>query len=91
MGEKASETDFQTGGIVNSDQGSSFMKKRVVIDVRRPSEIEKERHDLPVVMMEQEIMEAINENSSIILCGETGCGKTTQIPQVWCLCKFFSI
>ncbi|KAI3973320.1 hypothetical protein MKX01_020695 [Papaver californicum] len=32
-------------------------------------------------MMEQEIMEAINENSVIILCGETGCGKTTQVPQ----------
>lgn len=91
MGEKASETDFQTGGIVNSGQESSFIKKRVVVNVRRPSEIEKERYNLPVVMMEQEIMEAINENSSIILCGETGCGKTTQVPQVWCLYNFFRI
>jgi len=33
-------------------------------------------------MMEQEIMEAIYENSVVILCGETGCGKTTQVPQV---------
>ncbi|CAJ2662051.1 unnamed protein product [Trifolium pratense] len=32
-------------------------------------------------MMEQEIMEAINYNSSVIVCGETGCGKTTQVPQ----------
>lgn len=27
-------------------------------------------------------MEAIYENSVVILCGETGCGKTTQVPQV---------
>ncbi|KAJ6710538.1 hypothetical protein OIU74_011412 [Salix koriyanagi] len=32
-------------------------------------------------MMEQEIMEAINEQSTVIICGETGCGKTTQVPQ----------
>ncbi|KAJ8763081.1 hypothetical protein K2173_023286 [Erythroxylum novogranatense] len=28
-----------------------------------------------------EIMEAVNEDSTIIICGETGCGKTTQVPQ----------
>ncbi|KAL8241184.1 hypothetical protein R6Q59_014539 [Mikania micrantha] len=37
--------------------------------------------DLPIVMMEQEIMEAIYENISVIICGETGCGKTTQVHQ----------
>ncbi|KAJ7951720.1 ATP-dependent RNA helicase [Quillaja saponaria] len=26
-------------------------------------------------------MEAINEHSIVILCGETGCGKITQVPQ----------
>lgn len=48
----------------------------------RPHEVEKARRDLPIIMMEQEIMEAIYENSVVILCGETGCGKTTQVPQV---------
>ncbi|KAI7989852.1 ATP-dependent RNA helicase DEAH13 [Camellia lanceoleosa] len=53
----------------------------VVVHVSRPKEIENKRKDLPIVMMEQEIMEAINENISVIICGETGCGKTTQVPQ----------
>lgn len=53
----------------------------VVVHVSRPDEIENKRKDLPIVMMEQEIMEAINENSTVIICGETGCGKTTQVPQ----------
>ncbi|WOG94720.1 hypothetical protein DCAR_0314017 [Daucus carota subsp. sativus] len=53
----------------------------IVVHVSRPMEIENTRKDLPIVMMEQEIMEAINENISVIICGETGCGKTTQVPQ----------
>ncbi|XVF72676.1 hypothetical protein PTKIN_Ptkin12aG0139200 [Pterospermum kingtungense] len=52
-----------------------------VVHVSRPDEVERKRKDLPIVMMEQEIMEAINENSAVIICGETGCGKTTQVPQ----------
>ncbi|CAM0944286.1 unnamed protein product [Alopecurus aequalis] len=53
----------------------------IVVPVSRPQEVEKARRDLPIIMMEQEIMEAIYENSVVILCGETGCGKTTQVPQ----------
>ncbi|GLU07336.1 hypothetical protein SLE2022_242980 [Rubroshorea leprosula] len=52
-----------------------------VVHVSRPDEVENKRKDLPIVMMEQEIMEAINENPTVIVCGETGCGKTTQVPQ----------
>ncbi|CAN0892507.1 ATP-dependent RNA helicase DEAH13 [Linum grandiflorum] len=52
-----------------------------VVHVKRPEEVETTRKDLPIIMMEQEIMEAINENLTVIICGETGCGKTTQVPQ----------
>ncbi|KAK6120171.1 hypothetical protein DH2020_046077 [Rehmannia glutinosa] len=47
----------------------------------KSTDVEEQRTGLPIVMMEQEIMEAINENISVIICGETGCGKTTQVPQ----------
>lgn len=53
-----------------------------VVHVSRPEEVEEKRKDLPIVMMEQEIMEAINDHLTVIICGETGCGKTTQVPQV---------
>ncbi|KAH9624988.1 hypothetical protein KSS87_004831 [Heliosperma pusillum] len=52
-----------------------------VIHVLRPKEVVNGRKDLPIIMMEQEIMEAINSHRSVIICGATGCGKTTQIPQ----------
>lgn len=72
------------GSISNLVNGHSSRVRTapIVIHVSRPMEIENTRKDLPIVMMEQEIMEAINENISVILCGETGCGKTTQVPQV---------
>lgn len=53
----------------------------MVVPVSRSKDVENQRKNLPIVMMEQEIMEAINENMSVIICGETGCGKTTQVPQ----------
>ncbi|CAM6100679.1 unnamed protein product [Calypogeia fissa] len=56
-------------------------KPKYVVHVWRPDDVEKGRENLPIVMMEQEIMEAIQESPIVIVCGETGCGKTTQVPQ----------
>uniref|UniRef100_A0A1B6BXD9 RNA helicase n=1 Tax=Clastoptera arizonana TaxID=38151 RepID=A0A1B6BXD9_9HEMI len=39
------------------------------------------RNSLPVAAKKNEIMEAINENSVVIIRGNTGCGKTTQVCQ----------
>ncbi|XP_071629985.1 dosage compensation regulator mle isoform X1 [Temnothorax longispinosus] len=41
----------------------------------------KERSNLPVFAKRTEIMNAINDNSVIIIRGNTGCGKTTQVCQ----------
>ncbi|MGV3626445.1 MAG: ATP-dependent RNA helicase HrpA [Betaproteobacteria bacterium] len=38
--------------------------------------------DLPVVAMRAEIRRAIAENQVVIICGETGSGKTTQLPKI---------
>ncbi|XP_017839109.1 dosage compensation regulator isoform X2 [Drosophila busckii] len=39
------------------------------------------RNKLPIADMRKEIMNTINENSVVIIRGNTGCGKTTQIAQ----------
>ena len=49
-----------------------------VVPVKRPEGIQEARSGLPVLGMEQEIMEAIAGNDVCLLCGETGSGKTTQ-------------
>ncbi len=44
-------------------------------------EILKKRKDLPVWQQQQEFTETLAKNQTLILVGETGSGKTTQIPQ----------
>ncbi|NXK19170.1 DHX37 helicase, partial [Arenaria interpres] len=56
-------------------------KPAVFIPVDRSPEIEEARLKLPILAEEQVIMEAISENPIVIICGETGSGKTTQVPQ----------
>lgn len=53
----------------------------VYVHVDRSKEIQAARLKLPILCEEQVIMETINENAIIILAGETGSGKTTQVPQ----------
>lgn len=54
---------------------------RKVFPIKRPETVEKVRYDLPVSAMEFEIMDAIRNNDVTIICGETGSGKSTQVPQ----------
>ena len=38
--------------------------------------------DLPVVQKREDLARAISENQAVIVCGETGSGKTTQLPKI---------
>uniref|UniRef100_A0A7S2VW51 RNA helicase n=1 Tax=Triparma pacifica TaxID=91992 RepID=A0A7S2VW51_9STRA len=49
--------------------------------ITRPPDVNSTRLKLPCVGMEQEIIEAVSSNPVTILCGETGSGKSTQVPQ----------
>ena len=40
----------------------------------------KFRMILPIWAFKDELLQAIEENQVIIICGETGCGKSTQVP-----------
>ena len=49
--------------------------------VERLESVKEARMKLPILSEEQRIMEMINENPVVIIAGETGSGKTTQVPQ----------
>ena len=38
--------------------------------------------DLPVVSKREDLMRAISDHQVVIVCGETGSGKTTQLPKI---------
>jgi ATP-dependent RNA helicase DHX37/DHR1 len=48
---------------------------------RRPS-VSEARMELPILAEEQPIIESILMNPVVVICGETGSGKTTQVPQM---------
>ena len=50
-----------------------------VVNVARTSAVRAVREGLPILGMEQEVMEAVADSDVVLLCGETGCGKTTQV------------
>ncbi|CAM1508196.1 Fc.00g050440.m01.CDS01 [Cosmosporella sp. VM-42] len=56
-------------------------RKVYSVPVTRTPEIQESRLKLPVVSEEQRLMEAIHNNDIVVICGSTGSGKTTQIPQ----------
>ena len=49
--------------------------------IKRKPEIKEQREKLPILSQEHDIMYAINNSLVTIICGETGSGKSTQIPQ----------
>ncbi|XP_053341689.1 3'-5' RNA helicase YTHDC2 isoform X1 [Clarias gariepinus] len=52
-----------------------------VPECRSPSELDYFRRTLPVYERQDEIVTTISENQVVLVVGETGSGKTTQIPQ----------
>ncbi|KAI1342070.1 P-loop containing nucleoside triphosphate hydrolase protein [Xylariaceae sp. FL0016] len=56
-------------------------RKSHAVPITRSPEIQDTRLRLPVVAEESRLMEAIFNNNTVIICGSTGSGKTTQVPQ----------
>ncbi|XP_062614343.1 probable ATP-dependent RNA helicase kurz [Saccostrea cucullata] len=75
---KITDVDFS---IDKANKKLTEQKPVVNIQVNREPEIQEARFKLPILAEEQMIMETINENNVVIICGETGSGKTTQVPQ----------
>jgi len=66
-------------------KGKSALHNKYTIErpiIERSDEIKSIRLNLPAVEMEYEVVEAVKANNVVIICGDTCCGKSTQIPQV---------
>ena len=50
--------------------------------VKRRMSVSEARMELPILAEEQPIIESILMNPVVVICGETGSGKTTQVPQM---------
>jgi ATP-dependent helicase HrpA len=76
------------------DTGKSFDRnlRQLDDDVRRSVELRQARlagvpairyeDDLPILARREEIVEAIRHHPAVVVCGETGSGKSTQLPKI---------
>lgn len=72
LGEELAEVDHRL--LPSQKSSETYM-------VARDPIIQSHRSTLPAVRMEHEIVETILTNQVVVITGETGSGKTTQIPQ----------
>ena len=49
--------------------------------LRRKRKLEDERKSLPIALSRERLMQELEARETVIIVGETGSGKTTQIPQ----------
>lgn len=74
LNRKTKATDIITTSTINPLTNQPFSQKYY--------DILKGRKNLPVFARLDELEEAVDKNQVVIIEGETGSGKTTQIPQV---------
>uniref|UniRef100_A0A1B0B1Z6 RNA helicase n=1 Tax=Glossina palpalis gambiensis TaxID=67801 RepID=A0A1B0B1Z6_9MUSC len=73
-----------TGGIATNRQPGFLNPYNLKPYSQRYHQLHKKRLTLPVYEYQADFMRLLNQHQSIVLVGETGSGKTTQIPQ-WCV------
>ncbi|XP_015519116.1 pre-mRNA-splicing factor ATP-dependent RNA helicase PRP16 isoform X1 [Neodiprion pinetum] len=74
--QQGQDTDFKAGQKyarhINTGESSGDFKHKT---------IQNQRRSLPVFAVRQELLNVIRENSVVVIVGETGSGKTTQLTQ----------
>ncbi|EME85540.1 uncharacterized protein MYCFIDRAFT_202170 [Pseudocercospora fijiensis CIRAD86] len=68
--------------LVTSPAAEDAYRPSKAVVIPRDDAVQEARSHLPVVQDEQKIVEAVHNNSVTIVCGATGSGKTTQLPQL---------
>ncbi|XP_060967106.1 pre-mRNA-splicing factor ATP-dependent RNA helicase DEAH10 isoform X1 [Cannabis sativa] len=61
--------------------GSSTNDNRKVDNFARRQKLSQHRRSLPIATVERRLIDEVRKNDILIIVGETGSGKTTQIPQ----------
>jgi pre-mRNA-splicing factor ATP-dependent RNA helicase DHX16 len=58
-----------------------MLQEQIDVAEKKAASMEETRKGLPIYQFREEIIQAVQEHQVLIIVGETGSGKTTQIPQ----------
>ena len=56
----------------------AFQQKEKLAKVRK---LRESQRNLPIAEYREEILDRLEHNQVVIVAGDTGCGKSTQVPQ----------
>ncbi|KAK0543984.1 putative ATP-dependent RNA helicase DHR1 [Tilletia horrida] len=77
----ASSSSSKRSSSTSEERGLSLKTIVRNVGVKRSEDLMAARMCLPIVAEEDKIIKTILENPVVVICGETGSGKTTQVPQ----------
>ncbi|KAG5525808.1 hypothetical protein RHGRI_032182 [Rhododendron griersonianum] len=74
---KAESVDY------NKEAESSYLRLELVNKkkMHRYKQMLESRAALPIAELKSDVLQLLKENNVLVVCGETGSGKTTQVPQ----------
>ncbi|GAB4845413.1 Pre-mRNA-splicing factor ATP-dependent RNA helicase DEAH1 [Ancistrocladus abbreviatus] len=78
------QIEFIKASVMDGDKLEDDMLTQSLVESKAQSALEKlqeERKTLPIYPYRDELLKAVNDHQVLIIVGETGSGKTTQIPQ----------
>ncbi|XP_015875842.3 DExH-box ATP-dependent RNA helicase DExH7, chloroplastic isoform X1 [Ziziphus jujuba] len=76
--------DPEVGKVHNHKEGeSSYLRQEQEnkMKMQKYKDMLKTRAALPIASLKDDILHLLKENNVLVVCGETGSGKTTQVPQ----------
>eukprot|EP00418_Pyrodinium_bahamense_P087002 CAMPEP_0179052960 /NCGR_PEP_ID=MMETSP0796-20121207/22024_1 /TAXON_ID=73915 /ORGANISM="Pyrodinium bahamense, Strain pbaha01" /LENGTH=1127 /DNA_ID=CAMNT_0020749537 /DNA_START=83 /DNA_END=3469 /DNA_ORIENTATION=- len=71
---------FSSGVEMSTDGMEAMLEKRRSLPGY--AALGEKREKLPAFLQRQEVIEAVRDHQVVLLSGETGCGKSTQVPQL---------
>ncbi|XP_077546866.1 ATP-dependent RNA helicase DHX30-like isoform X2 [Haemaphysalis longicornis] len=82
-GKSRNVRDIMTGRFLTSrSEHLQISRDRQLLGLQRNSgHFDAVRRGLPIFAHREEIVRMVEDNQVVVLCGETGSGKTTQVPQ----------